>query len=55
MPAGDEGRDDERDLVGLADDDPLDVREEPPRRVGRGGRVLGRLRASRLHHFEAKV
>src|SRR6202035_4707221 len=54
VPARDKGRDDERDLVRLADDDPLDVGDETAPRLGDSVRVLGRLPAQ-LGHVEAKV
>ena len=54
-PPDDERGEHERDLVVLADDDLLDVRERAARCRGHGGRVVGRLRAFRLHHFAEMV
>ena len=55
VAAGDERRDDERDLLGLADDDALDVREEAAGRFGGRVALLGRRLASRFDHGGRKV
>ena len=48
MPTGDERGDDQRDLVGLADGDPLDIGDDPARRGRRLRRILAGFRSSRL-------
>jgi len=48
VPAGDQGREDERDLVVLADHDPLDVREDPGSSVDGNG--VTRRRGVRRSH-----
>jgi len=48
MPTGDQRGDEERHLVGLADDDALDIGDDPGRRGRRLCRILDGFRSSRL-------
>ena len=48
MPTGDQRGDEERHLVGLADDDALDIVDDPGRRGRRLCRILDGFRSSRL-------
>ena len=51
VPAGDQRRQDQRDLIVLADDDPFDVRKQPGRRLEDGEPLAG-LRGLSSYHCD---